>query len=262
MYYTASITPQVWAQKYAMTVDPSGPTRWDVTEEFNKASEEDRQLYLEGGNDTADLLKNSAHAPDWVKAWSGPFEIHVTETAEKSSIEDQRTGPVLQALLPDSDGRATRAYRHALESMALCLRCSGVSHTLIDEALQTAVDAYGNNYEVIDNGLEIDEALVVSTTHLTHEERAQLDDGVIGNVDGETQMVLSQQGEYGYLVWLPIKETLCQTEAETLTWLSNLEGKISEGFLGVIKKAAEVGTIFIRFDRDADPLPGVPEYDD
>lgn len=36
-------------------------------------------------------------------------------------------------------------YRHALESMALALQCSMVSEDIIEDAVQTALDAYGNN---------------------------------------------------------------------------------------------------------------------
>lgn len=70
----ARFTPQAWVNDYAVDVDPEGPTEWKVSEAF--AAE------FAGVTDSADLddLKDDPAAPEWVREFQGPFEIHVTTT--------------------------------------------------------------------------------------------------------------------------------------------------------------------------------------
>lgn len=61
---TASFRPQLWQNDYAVPVDPQGETDWKVY-----AHE------LEPGEDVLDYLRHSRNAPEWVRDWSGPFEV-------------------------------------------------------------------------------------------------------------------------------------------------------------------------------------------
>jgi len=80
MKATATFTPQAWVRDYAIDVDPEGPTEW-VTE-FEGLTHEQAEAILETGHDNFDLLKEDPAAPMWVREWSGPFEIHVSEAHE------------------------------------------------------------------------------------------------------------------------------------------------------------------------------------
>lgn len=64
---TARITPEADSRGYIIEVDPQGETEWKV-----HAHE------LEPGADYLDYLKDSRHAPDWVKDWTGPFTIKLS----------------------------------------------------------------------------------------------------------------------------------------------------------------------------------------
>lgn len=84
--YTARFTPQAWVRDYAIDVDPEGETEWDVTAEVVADPKYWAGLGLAGfvsdGTDEVvdndDSLKADPNAPEWVRAWTGPFIIEVT----------------------------------------------------------------------------------------------------------------------------------------------------------------------------------------
>lgn len=68
--------PQAWVRDTAMQVDPQGPDTWTMTllemEETTGVSDPEE---LDDHPYQRDDLRLSKNAPDWVKNWSGPFEI-------------------------------------------------------------------------------------------------------------------------------------------------------------------------------------------
>jgi hypothetical protein len=66
----AIFTPQAWVNDYSIQVDPEGPTEWEV---------EDEHLGLQPDTYESDELRDHPNAPAWVRDWSGPFYISVTE---------------------------------------------------------------------------------------------------------------------------------------------------------------------------------------
>ena len=57
--------PQAWQNNYAIPVDAQGETEWEMEVE---------QLPDPYSYDS-DRLREDANAPEWVQAWSGPFEV-------------------------------------------------------------------------------------------------------------------------------------------------------------------------------------------
>ena len=76
--YTAHFTPQAWIRDYAIDVDPEGPQTWDCTAEIATMPARYAQQVIQDGHDPDDWLKGDPNAPEWVREWSGPFEIHVS----------------------------------------------------------------------------------------------------------------------------------------------------------------------------------------
>jgi hypothetical protein len=72
----AEFLPQVWVRDFAMTVDPLGPTTFDVTEAV-LAMGELRARALRDDQHETDHLRDLPTAPAWVTEWPGPFSIHV-----------------------------------------------------------------------------------------------------------------------------------------------------------------------------------------
>lgn len=62
----ATFAAQAWQRDYAVEVDAEGPTEWAI--EANEIF----ATFLDN-----DYLKDSIHAPQWVKDWTGPFEIYL-----------------------------------------------------------------------------------------------------------------------------------------------------------------------------------------
>ena len=83
MRYIATFTPQAWVRDNAITVDAEGPTEWDCTDEVNNMQDEPRARLIETGHDLDDWVKGDRAAPEWVKHWQGPFEIHVREESDE-----------------------------------------------------------------------------------------------------------------------------------------------------------------------------------
>lgn len=61
--------PEAWINDYATPVDPETPDTWFVEKD---------QVPAEGASPYDwDELRDHANAPQWVKDWSGPFEVEL-----------------------------------------------------------------------------------------------------------------------------------------------------------------------------------------
>lgn len=89
--FQARMTPQAWVRDDAITVDAPGPDAWDCTAAVNENRDYFNRLlssgcagdWNENGSgllDNNDVLKGDPQAPEWVRQWDGPFDIHVTRT--------------------------------------------------------------------------------------------------------------------------------------------------------------------------------------
>ncbi len=72
---TVRFRPQVWLNDYALDVDPAGPTTWQVPAA--------RLAGIRMGTYESDLLRFDPQVPDWIKDWTGPFEVEWDELEEK-----------------------------------------------------------------------------------------------------------------------------------------------------------------------------------
>ena len=68
---TVVFHPQAWVNDYAVSVDPEGETRFGV--------EDSAVVGLESDSDRSDRLQRHPNAPEWIKAWDGPFWIEILE---------------------------------------------------------------------------------------------------------------------------------------------------------------------------------------
>lgn len=78
----ATFNPQAWFNDCSFDVDPEGETQFDVTDAV-LAMDKDVALSMEDGRDNTDDLRFTAHAPQWVRDWGGPFCIEVQESIEQ-----------------------------------------------------------------------------------------------------------------------------------------------------------------------------------
>lgn len=78
--YIASFVPQAWINDYAVTVDAEGPTEWDCSA-YMAALPDDaaREAAQEWDTYPSDNVRNDPAAPAWVRDWSGPFYVIVSE---------------------------------------------------------------------------------------------------------------------------------------------------------------------------------------
>ncbi len=81
--FVATFVPQAWVNDYAIDVDPEGPTEWDATVAFQQLPWQYRERLEAAMNargsalDADDRLQTDPRAPEWVRAWSGPFSLYV-----------------------------------------------------------------------------------------------------------------------------------------------------------------------------------------
>ena len=68
--FVAEFRPEAWLHDNAIPVDAQGDTIWEVTKAF---------LRIDAG-DHDDVTRDPA-APDWIRAWSGPFTLAITARA-------------------------------------------------------------------------------------------------------------------------------------------------------------------------------------
>lgn len=72
----ATFVPQVWVNDHAVTCDPLGETRFDVTDAILALGQTDA-LQLRDDDIRTDNLAQLPNAPDWIKNWPGPFYVAV-----------------------------------------------------------------------------------------------------------------------------------------------------------------------------------------
>jgi len=71
--YVATFHPEAWIGGYATDVDPEGETTWRVSADYAQHIDPD----ADNDNGELDFLQVDPCAPEWVRDWSGPFEISV-----------------------------------------------------------------------------------------------------------------------------------------------------------------------------------------
>lgn len=80
--FTADFIPQAWVNAYAYAVDPEGDTSWDCTAYVTANFSPDLIERIVGGDvgwyEDFDTLRDDPAAPEWVRDWSGPFEVQLT----------------------------------------------------------------------------------------------------------------------------------------------------------------------------------------
>lgn len=258
----AIFQPEADSLGHIIGVDPQGPTAWDTTEHIQEGCED---LYLAGPGEHTDSLRDFKEAPAWVRDWNGPYTVRV----EKMSDEDAEaflalngevfpsvnaTRPNLVEMIPDTDGVFGRAFRHALESATLAMAGQGLGEHFISKVLTAVLDAYGNNADHAKGPEEIHDMLVVSTGHLPPEEREAIEDGLFEQPGGP---IVSMSRESGWLIY--VRKPVHADEVEPFEKALHAA---SDGFRGVINRAIGLGLDWVMFDRDANPLDGVPTYDD
>jgi len=214
---------------------------------------------LDGGHRDNDDLRDCTNAPAWIRSWQGPFCITVDQ------LDDRSAGLVLDHLpsvetttrhkpgltIPDSDGRYGRGFRDGLDSIRLALSADGISHESIDRAVATALQAYGDNAsEGKPREEEIEEVMVVSTAHLTQDERELFERQDV-LCEG---LIVSMRSEYAFLIFV-------SGEDEDTASLDALSDKFSAGFVACISRARELGVNFVKFDVDGCQLEGASVYD-
>jgi hypothetical protein len=75
----ATFKPQVWIGDYANDADPEGPTEWAATPDVLRCSLEQIHKLIDCDYSTDDFSK-APSAPDWIKNWSGPFEVEIASS--------------------------------------------------------------------------------------------------------------------------------------------------------------------------------------
>jgi hypothetical protein len=84
--YLARFTPEAWVRNQATELDPSGPQEWDCTtyalahlDYLAAVAGRQRESLAgdEGVLDNDDVFKADPDAPEWIRAWAGPFTIRV-----------------------------------------------------------------------------------------------------------------------------------------------------------------------------------------
>lgn len=267
--YVARFYPQAWQGDEAVAVDNEGPVLWEVTSLIeNERDPRVRAEMTAGFCEAADALVQAPNAPQWARTWAGPFEIrvlviephlpmprwclfedHVAVPADEAAVATLRDS------IPDSDGRYGRGFRDALESIALALKQEGVRSQHIASALETAVQAYGNN---ADRTLPdvIEEMLVVSLAHLDAYERGIEDMADMQRL-GIPHLIPCFTSDAGLVVNVPGPDVI-----DPGVLLAELEGKVTGGFSTCVMRAIQTGASYLYFDRDVEPMEGCPVYDD
>lgn len=111
----ATFHPQAWINDYAVDVDPEGETSWEVTPEFLADLLDDvGGSALESSTYESDYLRQDPNAPDWVRAWSGPFwvKVLVRETGGAEAAESsQRSGAAVATVDEPASSGGIQAVR-------------------------------------------------------------------------------------------------------------------------------------------------------
>ncbi len=86
--YIATFSPQAWVNDYAVPVDAEGDTQWDCSAYFTQQSVELQQEMLEdseagNGSYNLDDVREDENTPEWIRDWTGPFEISVAKVVNE-----------------------------------------------------------------------------------------------------------------------------------------------------------------------------------
>jgi len=73
----ATFVPQAWVNDFAVTVDPEGPTQFDVSEAVLALG---REAALKLRDDQYETDELREHGPHWVRNWPGPFKVEVEDS--------------------------------------------------------------------------------------------------------------------------------------------------------------------------------------
>lgn len=174
----------------------------------------------------------------------------------------------IHSAIPDRDGRWGRGYRTAIESMTLALKGAGISDDTIAEAVATALDAYGNHNDDHSVDAEVHDLLIVSTGHLSPAEREvewlervfspEFADPEVLDAWSGCGIVVSFTAEWGCQLYVEQRNE----DTDPASLYERLYPQMSVGLTGVIRRAVALGCEYVRFDSDADPLPGVVCWED
>lgn len=77
----AHFQPQAWVKDYAIDVDASGETEWDITAEII-AMDPEKAQDIKDDSDESDAFTGSKSAPAFVRDWSGPYHVSVADQIE------------------------------------------------------------------------------------------------------------------------------------------------------------------------------------
>jgi len=86
--FVAHFAAQQWQRDSAVEVDPLGDEEWDITDAFTqlRPDYQEHLLHQMGFRgfalDSHDLLKEDPNAPQWIREWSGPFDITIRVEGE------------------------------------------------------------------------------------------------------------------------------------------------------------------------------------
>lgn len=75
----ATFVPQAWIGNNAVDVDAEGETSFDITPEIESMGKENA-LAIKDNSNSSDVFQYAAHAPKWIKQWSGPFYIRLSDS--------------------------------------------------------------------------------------------------------------------------------------------------------------------------------------
>lgn len=73
--------PQAWLRDYAISVDPEGDTEFEIPLDCPDLWYKDGQL-VEDHSYESDELRSHPNAPEWIRNWSGPFDVEITNRDE------------------------------------------------------------------------------------------------------------------------------------------------------------------------------------
>jgi hypothetical protein len=76
-----SFVAQEWDEGYLIDVDPHGPLTWTVHKSEFLALFPDAESFASKHQDR-DSLRLHDNAPEWVREWTGPFEVELEDESQ------------------------------------------------------------------------------------------------------------------------------------------------------------------------------------
>ena len=78
---TVTFRPQAWQNDWAVSVDPEGPTTWQVP--VSRLAGVSMETYA------SDHLRHDPQAPKWCKNWPGPFEVEWDQAEVDQAVANE-----------------------------------------------------------------------------------------------------------------------------------------------------------------------------